>query len=256
MPDLSAESRHPLSDGLHAVASSEVLSRILAGQTQALDALTPAFAAISKAARAGAQALRQRGKMAYAGAASSGLMALPDCLELPGTFGSTSHTGTTAHLAKARGVTVVGFANVASSPLLALADIAVFLDSGPEVISGSTRMGAETVQKIALNMLSVLVAIDLGHVHDGYMINVTADNAKLVKRAAQIVARVSGAAQGMALAALDETGRAVKPAILVAGGLSVAEAEQALFRTGGHLAPLITATHSTGQKSPPTGRRQ
>ncbi len=89
------------------------------------------------------------------------------------------------------GATVVGIANVGGqSALLTLADIPVLLDTGPEVVAGSTRMGAATAQKVALNMLSVLMALHLGHVHEGYMVNVVADNAKLRDRAARIVAAV------------------------------------------------------------------
>ncbi|MFN4154257.1 MAG: N-acetylmuramic acid 6-phosphate etherase [Paracoccaceae bacterium] len=294
MSERRTESRHALSDGLHAIAAEEVLSRILTGQTQALATLKPAFSQIARAAHAGAQALRQGGKMAYAGAGSSGLMALADCLELPGTFGiapdrvpmlfaggvaallhmqggaedepdlamadldraqlgagdvvlclaasgGTPYTLAIAEGAKALGVTVVGFSNVATAPLLAVADISVFLDTGPEIVTGSTRMGAGTAQKVALNMLSVLVAIDLGHVHDGYMVNVTADNAKLIRRAAGIVAGVSGAGHEAARAALEQAGGAVKPAILIARGMTAAQAEQVLNTSGGHLAPLLNS---------------
>ena len=51
-------------------------------------------------------------------------------------------------------------------------------------------MGAATAQKIALNMISTLAGLRLGHVHDGYMVNVVADNAKLRDRAARIVAEI------------------------------------------------------------------
>ena len=59
-----------------------------------------------------------------------------------------------------------------------LADIAILLPTPPELIAGSTRMGAATAQKIALNMMSTLMAIHLGHVHDGYMVNLQADNSE------------------------------------------------------------------------------
>ena len=72
------------------------------------------------------------------------------------------------------------------------ADVAVLLDAGPEVISGSTRMGAGTAQKAALNMLSTLVGVRLGHVYDGLMVNVKADNDKLRGRAARIVTTIHG----------------------------------------------------------------
>ena len=73
-----------------------------------------------------------------------------------------------------------------------MADVGILLPTPPEMIAGSTRMGAGTAQKIALNMMSTLVAIHLGHVHDGYMVNLHADNMKLRGRAARIVAAIAG----------------------------------------------------------------
>ena len=77
----------------------------------------------------------------------------------------------------------------------------ILLATPPEVIAGSTRMGAGTAQKIALNMLSTLAAIHLGHVHDGYMVNLHADNIKLRGRAARIVAAIAGCDEDDARAA-------------------------------------------------------
>jgi len=289
------EDRHILSDGIHGIPGADVLARILTSQHAAIAAVVPAFPHILVAAEAGAEALRQGGKMAYAGAGSSGLMALADCLELPGTFGiapdrvpmlfaggtaallhmqggveddpelamadldraglgkgdvilclaasgRTPYTLTVAREAKARGARVIGLANAPGTELLAIADIPILLDTGPEIVTGSTRMGAGTTQKIALNMISVLVGIGLGHVHDGYMVNLTADNLKLIDRAARIVALVSGAELQAAQAALRQTGGAVKPAILVAQGLSAAQAEAALDQSRGHLTPVLRAS--------------
>ncbi len=135
---------------------------------------------------------------------------------------------------------MIGIANVPGSRLLADSDIAILLDTGPEVLSGSTRMAAGTAQKAALNMLSVLIGIRLGHVHDGYMVNVIADNAKLVDRAARIVAAIAGTDTAAAAAALARTGGSVKPAILVARGADPQAAHAALERSGGHLGPALT----------------
>ncbi len=292
MSAASTEARHPDSDGLQTRPAAEVLAVLLAAQTAALAALRPALPAIEAAADAAAAALLAGHRLAYAGAGSSGLMALADGLELAGTFGIDpsrtpilfaggtaallhmqgaveddpalaladvcaaqigpgdvvlvlSASGTTpyalavAQAAQARGARVVGFANVAQSPLLALADIAVRIETGAEVISGSTRMGAATAQKVALNMLSVLVGLRLGHVHDGYMVNVVADNAKLTGRAARIVMALAGVAQAGAEAALAATGGAVKPAILVARGATPEAARAALEQSGGHLPPAL-----------------
>ena len=292
MSDRSTEGRHPLSDGLHAIGAAEAALRLLNGQAEAVEAVRAAIPAIVRAAQASIPALRRGGKMAYAGAGSSGLMALADCLELPGTFGispdrvpmlfaggveallhmtgaveddpalalrdfqradlskgdvvlclaasgGTPYTLTIADQARAGGVTVVGFSNVAGSPLLERADIPVFLNTGPELVSGSTRMAAATAQKMALNMLSVLVGIGLGHVHDGYMVNVTADNAKLLDRAARIVSDLSGASPAEAKLALTQTNGSVKQAVLVARGADPENAASDLHESGGHLAPLL-----------------
>ena len=289
----STEARHPASAGFHALTDAQALSTLLDAQMSALTAVRAAFPALEQAAARSADVLRAGGKMAYAGAGSSGLMALADSLELAGTFGiapdrtplmfaggaaallhltgaveddpdlarvdlaqagigagdvvlclsasgTTPYTLVVAREAAARGATIVGFANVAGSALLDLADIPVLLETGAEVVSGSTRMGAATAQKAALNLLSALVGVRLGHVHDGYMVNLIADNAKLVDRAARIVADISGVSRAMAEAALAQTGGAVKPAILVARGQSPAEAKAALAESGGHLSTALT----------------
>lgn len=283
------ESRHPASPGLHSRRAEVVLSDLLAAQQAALRALEPALPALAAVAEAGAQVLGRGGKFGYAGAGSSGLMALADALELPGTFGIPpdrvpvlfaggtaallhmtgaveddpalaladldasgltsgdmivilSASGTTpyalvlAKAAAARGIRVAGIANVPGSALLKQVEIAVLLDTGPEVVSGSTRMGAGTAQKVALNMMSTLIGIKLGHVHDGYMVNVVADNAKLIDRAARIVADIAGVPRSIAEAALTATGGAVKPAVLVAQGHSPEAARDRLTKAGGHLA--------------------
>ena len=70
--------------------------------------------------------------------------------------GRTPYTIAAAQTAKAAGCAVIAVVNNPGSALAAEADIEVLLDTGPEVISGSTRMGAGTAQKAALNLLSTL----------------------------------------------------------------------------------------------------
>lgn len=293
MTDRRTEARHPSSAGLQDASPADVLERLLAAQEQAVAAVRPAVPDLERAAEATAAALGNGHRLVYAGAGSSGLMALSDCLELAGTFGippdrtpmllaggtatllhmtgaveddpalaqgdlartapgpgdvllclsasgSTPYALAVAQGARAAGALVIGMANVAGSPLLLLADIAVLLDTGPEVIAGSTRMGAGTAQKVALNMLSTLVGVRLGHVHDGYMVNVVADNAKLADRAARIVADISGTDKAAAAKALAAGGGAVKPAVLIAAGASQAHATDLLDRHGGRLGPALS----------------
>ena len=94
-------------------------------------------------------------------------------------------------------------------------------------------MGAGTAQKIALNMLSTLMATELGHVHDGLMVNVVADNAKLQARAARIVAAVAGVDDSGGRLLLERAGGAVKPAILIAAGAADPAAAQRLLASNG-----------------------
>jgi N-acetylmuramic acid 6-phosphate etherase len=150
--------------------------------------------------------------------------------------GQTPYTLAAARTARAMGAKVIAVVNNRASALEAAADIAIVLDSGAEVISGSTRMGAGTAQKAALNFLSTLTHIKLGAVHDGYMVNVEAGNIKLRRRAAGIVMAITGAAEQQAAAALEATAGAVKPAILIClGAASAAEAATLLATTNGNL---------------------
>lgn len=149
--------------------------------------------------------------------------------------GTTPYTLEAARLSRAAGATVVGIANNAGSALLDLADHPILLATPPEVLSGSTRMGAGTAQKIALNMLSTLMAIQLGHVHDGMMVNLRADNAKLRLRAAGMVSRIAGVDEAAACAALDATHGHVKPAVLVSKGQTPETAQAILRETEGNL---------------------
>lgn len=287
------EQQHSFGPGLHGRSADDILSAVLQGQQQALSSLNAALPALVAAAELAAKALKSGHKLGYAGAGSSGLMAMADCLELAGTFGippaqtpmlfaggaaallhmqggveddaaqaerdvaaaglgagdvlicvaasgSTPYTLVAAHAARAAGAKVIGLANTTGAALFGDCDIAVLIDSGPEVIAGSTRLGAATAQKAALNMMSVLIGVRLGAVHDGYMVNLVADNIKLVDRAARIVASVSGVDEGAARAALHQCNGAVKPAILVARGQSPDAAAAALLANDGKLAAILT----------------
>jgi N-acetylmuramic acid 6-phosphate etherase len=103
-------------------------------------------------------------------------------------------------------------------------------------------MGAGTAQKIALNLISTLTGLRLGHVHDGYMINLLADNAKLRDRAERIVTAIAGEEAGDARAALAAADGAVKPAVLIAAGArDAAQAASLLAKSGGQLGRALAA---------------
>ena len=107
-----------------------------------------------------------------------------DTLVAVAASGHTPYTIATAQAAKANGVYVISVVNNSGTALGTLGDIEIVLETGAEVIAGSTRMGAGTAQKAALNLLSTLTHIRLGAVHDGMMVNVQAGNLKLKHRAA------------------------------------------------------------------------
>lgn len=154
--------------------------------------------------------------------------------------GSTPFTMAAARIAKSAGATVIGIANNRGAELLRLADHPILLETPPEVISGSTRMGAGTAQKIALNTLSSLMAVELGHVHDGMMVNLHADNFKLQARAQNIVQQIAEVPQATASDALEAAGGDVKSAVLIAAhGLSPETAATLLNETRGHLRPAM-----------------
>lgn len=165
-----------------------------------------------------------------------------DCVIATSASGSTPYTVAGLKAARAAGAGTIGIAGNAGAPLLDAAEVPVLLATGGEVISGSTRMGAGTAQKAALNMLSTLMCMRLGHVHDGMMVNVKADNEKLRRRAERIVVRITGVDAALAGDALRQSDGEVKPAILIAAGVgNLAAAEALLDRTEGNVRAALAA---------------
>lgn len=153
--------------------------------------------------------------------------------------GTTPYALAVAQAVRHRSLPVIAIANVARAPLLGLADVAIAIPTAPEVVEGSTRLGAGTAQKIALNMISTLAGIRMGHVHDGLMVNLRPDNIKLRARAAAIVTRITGVSPATAEQALKTTGFDTKTAVLVATGASLAEARQMLCDHDNRLRPCL-----------------
>ena len=116
--------------------------------------------------------------------------------------------------ARAAGSLVVGLANNPDSPVAGQADIGVTLDTGPEVISGSTRLKAGTAQKIALNSFSSAVMVGLNKVYGNLMVDLRATNAKLRRRAIDLTMRAAGAGEDQARQTLEACGFQIKTAIV------------------------------------------
>jgi N-acetylmuramic acid 6-phosphate etherase len=112
--------------------------------------------------------------------------------------------------------------------------------TGPEVLTGSTRLKAGTATKLVLNMLTTGMMIRLGHTFGNLMVNVQPKNIKLEDRARRIVAEAGGIDAASAERLFEESGRNVKTAILIARlGVTRAQAESLLRQSGGRLAEAL-----------------
>ncbi len=173
-----------------------------------------------------------------------------DALIAVAASGTTPFTLACLEAAKDKGALAIAIANNADTPLLETADHAIFLDTGPEPIAGSTRIKAGTAQRIALGMLSALAMIRLGRVHAGLMVDVQATNAKLARRSEAILHQITGRDGPELRHALDQAQGRVKVAALVLHGLTAEDATALLDRAGGHLRTALAQLATSGTPEP------
>jgi N-acetylmuramic acid 6-phosphate etherase len=165
----------------------------------------------------------------------------PDILVGIAASGRTPYVlGALLHAKSIKAFTI-GLACVASSPISKVADLTIAPVTGPEVVTGSTRMKAGTATKLVLNMLSTGVMVRSGAVYGNLMVNVKPTNDKLVDRAHRIIMDATGCDRYTAIRLLIEAG-SVKTAIAMQK-LSVprAEAEERLAAAGGNLSKALRA---------------
>jgi N-acetylmuramic acid 6-phosphate etherase len=93
--------------------------------------------------------------------------------------------------ARQKGLWTCGIANNQSTPLLEAADLGILLDTGPEILTGSTRLKAGTAQKLAVNRISTAAMVLSGKVIENLMVDVKPKNQKLKERCARIVTELS-----------------------------------------------------------------
>ena len=143
--------------------------------------------------------------------------------------GRTPFTVAAVEYARKAGAKTIALTCNPDSPLEKAAELARSLvETGPEVVSGSTRgMKAGTAEKLVLNMLSTGAMVKLGYVYGNLMVNLHQKNTKLTERAVTIVARALGTDRDKAREALQRAGRDVPIAIVMAkAGDSRVSAEQ------------------------------
>lgn len=142
--------------------------------------------------------------------------------------------------ARALGALTVAIANAGDAPLVRAAERAIVLETGAEVLSGSTRLKAGTAQKLALNAISTAVMVRLGRVYDNLMVDLIATNEKLRARARRLVTMLVPTDADAAQSLLAQSGGNVKVAVVM-GRLRIdaATARQRLANANGFLRAVI-----------------
>jgi N-acetylmuramic acid 6-phosphate etherase len=283
---LPTEAVRPGSEDLDALATPDLVARLVDGQSAAPRAVAAASDRLARAADLLGAAFRAHGRLVYVGAGTSGRLAMQDAAELPPTFGldpsraiallaggrdaadaavegaedddvagradvedagvgpedvvvGVAASGRTPYVlgaltaARERGATTVAVVNATGSPVADLADVAVELVTGPEVLAGSTRLAAGTAQKIALNTLTTAAMVRAGATYGPWMVGVRVTNAKLRRRAERIVRDATGTDEDTARAALVAAGDDVAAAVVaLLAGLDSPAARDRLTRAG------------------------
>ena len=150
----------------------------------------------------------------------------------PYVLGALAHANTTGALTVA--LTCAGGGGERSR-MAAAAQLAIELATGPEVLTGSTRMKAGTATKLVLNMISTGVMVRQGAVFSNLMVNVQPTNAKLVDRARRIIAAATGCSGERAAKLLTEAGDVKTAIVMETLGLPYAAAAARLKVNHGRL---------------------
>ena len=121
-------------------------------------------------------------------------------------------------------------------------DVVISVDTGPEIITGSTRMKAGTATKMVLNMISTATMVSMGKVYGNLMVDLMAVNEKLVDRGTRIIQKITGLDYDSAEEALVRANKSVKTAIVMINkNCELNDAEEKLRHVGGSLRKIIDA---------------
>ncbi|MGF1537878.1 MAG: N-acetylmuramic acid 6-phosphate etherase [Elainellaceae cyanobacterium] len=160
--------------------------------------------------------------------------------------GTTPYVHGALEAARQRQATTVFMACVPQEQVPVEVEVDIRLLVGPELLAGSTRLKAGTVTKLALNMLSTGVMVQLGKVYGNRMIDVAVTNQKLYDRALRILQDLTDLGKAEAAALLEQSHRRVKLALLMHwAGVSAEAGEQRLAEHGGDLRRAIAAVTSS-----------
>ena len=166
-----------------------------------------------------------------------------DVVLLLAASGGTPYVLWALKAARNAGALTVGFANNPDAPVTQQADFGITLDTGSEVISGSTRLKAGTSQKIALNTFSSALMVRLHKVYGNLMVDLKATNEKLVRRTVALTIRATQCDEAMARQTLEACDHHVKVAVVsIMNGCDVATARARLDTVGGSVRGALDTT--------------
>lgn len=161
--------------------------------------------------------------------------------------GGTPYVLAAIEHARGTGCATVGISNNPGSRLTAAAGVGIELDTGPEVLTGSTRLKAGTSQKMVLNMLSTAAFVRLGKVYENFMVDVQATNTKLRLRARRIVQETTGLSEAEAERLLLAAGGSARVAVVMGGaGVGATGARRLLAAAGGNVRGALEAAAAEG----------
>lgn len=296
MIDLSVlvtESRNKETMGLDQMTPLEIVTVMNREDGKAVEAVGEVLPQIAQAIAWCTDSLKQKGRIIYIGAGTSGRLGVLDAVECPPTFGVSPDVvvglmagGTPAFVKAVEGAEdsqtmgeddlkeihlspadiVIGLAASGRTPYVIYglryakkigcrtvavscnrdseigkeADLAIEPVPGPEVLTGSTRLKAGTVQKMVLNMISTGSMVGIGKVYQNLMVDVVQTNMKLITRAENIVMTATGCTREEARDSLEEAEGSVKLAItMILLQCGAKSAKTRLNRAGGYVRNAI-----------------
>ena len=165
-----------------------------------------------------------------------------DVVFLLAASGATPYVLGALRAAREAGALTVGIANNAGAPVAMQADCGVVLDTGTEVISGSTRLKAGTAQKITLNTISSALMVGLHKTYGNLMVDLKPTNAKLILRAVKLTMHATGAEEAQARSVLEQCQFHVKVAIVaLLKKITTDQAQALLAGAGGSVRSALAA---------------
>ncbi len=290
---MTTEDSNPRTADLDTLPTAEILRRINAEDATVAGAVAEELPAIAAVVERVVAAFNRGGRLIYAGAGTSGRLAMLDAAECPPTYGidpgrvqgllaggpmamttsveaaeddeaqgarevdalgvgaddvvlGIAASGRTPYVvgalrrARARGACAVALVGNRDGPVAAAAELVIAPRTGPEAVTGSTRMKAGTAQKMVLNMISTAAMVRTGHTYGNLMVDLHASNSKLRDRARRIVVQATGAGPEAAAEALSAAGGHAKTAIvMLRAGVDAQEARARLEQAGGRVRQAI-----------------